>query len=228
MCNRNLYTIYTKRYLRTICNLLPQFDFMFATCIIIVFRFFKLQDIQTKQLTLANHNYYKCFPKERNDDWNLFQRLFKIIIRIRSVHRIYSLSHTFVCLQMWDLLMMRNQWNYTYDERVNDSSVCVEGINNTCYEVTEKAELKWGLLALVVVIFLTALGNLLVCLAVCWERRLQNMTNYFLMSLAIADFLVSIIVMPFGMVVEIYGVYKNNYLLSIYNVNRCFNITTCS
>lgn len=64
---------------------------------------------------------------------------------------------------------------------------------------------KWGVLALIVIILATALGNLLVCLAVCRERRLQNTTNYFLMSLAIADLLVSILVMPLGMIVEMYG-----------------------
>ena len=52
---------------------------------------------------------------------------------------------------------------------------------------------------------LTTCAVLQVCLAVCWEKRLQNMTNYFLMSLAIADLLVSILVMPLGMVVELYG-----------------------
>jgi len=83
---------------------------------------------------------------------------------------------------------------------------CVPGDNSSCpTAVITSPALKWGLLALILVIFCTTLGNLLVCLAVCGERRLQNMTNYFLMSLAIADFLVSIIVMPFGMVVEIYG-----------------------
>ncbi|XP_074658231.1 uncharacterized protein LOC141911158 [Tubulanus polymorphus] len=65
--------------------------------------------------------------------------------------------------------------------------------------------LKWGMLSLSIFIVFTALGNILVCLAVCWERRLQNMTNYFLMSLAIADFLVSILVMPVGMTVEIFN-----------------------
>ena len=77
--------------------------------------------------------------------------------------------------------------------------------NGTCVESIPPLELRWGLLALILVIFCTALGNLLVCLAVCWDRRLQNMTNYFLMSLAIADFLVAIIVMPFGLIVELHG-----------------------
>jgi hypothetical protein len=66
-------------------------------------------------------------------------------------------------------------------------------------------QMRWGMLSVSVLILCSAVGNLLVCLAVCWDRRLQNMTNYFLMSLAIADLLVSLLVMPFGMLVELYG-----------------------
>ena len=69
----------------------------------------------------------------------------------------------------------------------------------------ENRGLNWGVLSLTSLIIATAIGNILVCLAVCWEKRLQNMTNYFLMSLAIADLLVSLLVMPLGMVVELYG-----------------------
>jgi 5-hydroxytryptamine receptor 2 len=65
--------------------------------------------------------------------------------------------------------------------------------------------MRWGVLSVSVLILCWAVGNLLVCLAVCWDRRLQNMTNYFLMSFAIADLLVSLLVMPFGMLVELYG-----------------------
>ncbi len=57
----------------------------------------------------------------------------------------------------------------------------------------------------ILVIFITAVGNLLVCLAIARERKLQNTTNYFLMSLAIADCLVAILVMPIGMVSEVLG-----------------------
>uniref|UniRef100_A0A1B0ATZ0 G-protein coupled receptors family 1 profile domain-containing protein n=1 Tax=Glossina palpalis gambiensis TaxID=67801 RepID=A0A1B0ATZ0_9MUSC len=55
----------------------------------------------------------------------------------------------------------------------------------------------WALLALILVIG-TAAGNILVCLAIAWERRLQNVTNYFLMSLAITDLMVAVLVMPLG------------------------------
>ena len=103
---------------------------------------------------------------------------------------------------MLEFYIIMNYSNKTSDEVSN-----LTCFNGTCVETVEPVELRWGLLSLLVVIFCTALGNLLVCLAVCWDRRLQNMTNYFLMSLAIADFLVAIVVMPFGMIVELHGEY---------------------
>jgi len=62
----------------------------------------------------------------------------------------------------------------------------------------------WALLALFLV-FATAAGNILVCLAITWERRLQNVTNYFLMSLAITDLMVAILVMPLGILTLVRG-----------------------
>lgn len=69
-------------------------------------------------------------------------------------------------------------------------------INRTS-EIFEEVNNWWGLLAFALVIG-TAAGNILVCLAISWERRLQNVTNYFLMSLAITDLMVAILVMPLG------------------------------
>lgn len=62
----------------------------------------------------------------------------------------------------------------------------------------------WALSALVLVVG-TAAGNILVCLAIAWERRLQNVTNYFLMSLAITDLMVAILVMPLGILTLVRG-----------------------
>ncbi|KAL2716600.1 octopamine receptor 2 isoform X1 [Vespula squamosa] len=68
-----------------------------------------------------------------------------------------------------------------------------EGLNNW-----------WAMLALVLVVG-TAAGNILVCLAIAWERKLQNVTNYFLMSLAITDLMVAILVMPLGILTLVRG-----------------------
>jgi len=62
----------------------------------------------------------------------------------------------------------------------------------------------WALLALALVLG-TATGNILVCLAITWERRLQNVTNYFLMSLAITDLMVAVLVMPLGILTLVRG-----------------------
>jgi len=70
---------------------------------------------------------------------------------------------------------------------------------------SEVRGLRWSALGLTAIILATAVGNVLVCAAVCLERRLQNVTNYFLVSLAIADLLVSLLVMPLAMVVELFG-----------------------
>ena len=58
----------------------------------------------------------------------------------------------------------------------------------------------WALLLLGVPVF-TALGNMLVVVSVLGERALQTSTNYLIVSLAVADFLVAILVMPWGMYV---------------------------
>jgi len=64
---------------------------------------------------------------------------------------------------------------------------------------------RWGAVLLVLIVIATVFGNVLLCLAVMTERRLQNMTNYFLASLAVADLLVALLVMPPAVIVEIYG-----------------------
>lgn len=66
-------------------------------------------------------------------------------------------------------------------------------------------QLKWAALLIVMVIIPTIGGNILVILAVSLERKLQNATNYFLMSLAVADLLVGLLVMPIALVTVLYS-----------------------
>nr|XP_032831010.1 5-hydroxytryptamine receptor 2B-like [Petromyzon marinus] len=63
----------------------------------------------------------------------------------------------------------------------------------------------WHALPMLAVIAWTIGGNILVILAVGLERKLQNVTNYFLMSLAIADLLVGVLVMPIALLTILFN-----------------------
>lgn len=63
---------------------------------------------------------------------------------------------------------------------------------------------NWPALAIVIIIILTIGGNILVIMAVKMEKKLHNATNYFLMSLAIADLLVGLFVMPTSLLAILY------------------------
>ncbi|XP_067630001.1 5-hydroxytryptamine receptor 2B isoform X2 [Eurosta solidaginis] len=52
-------------------------------------------------------------------------------------------------------------------------------------------------------IFITIIGNVFVIAAIILERNLQNVANYLVVSLAVADLLVACLVMPLGAVYEI-------------------------
>ncbi|KAM6949491.1 5-hydroxytryptamine (serotonin) receptor 2C, G protein-coupled-like 1 [Aplochiton taeniatus] len=65
-------------------------------------------------------------------------------------------------------------------------------------------EKNWPALLILVIIGLTVGGNILVILAVSLEKKLQNATNFFLRSLAVADMLVGILVMPVSLINILY------------------------
>ncbi|KAM6448756.1 D(3) dopamine receptor [Liasis olivaceus] len=56
-----------------------------------------------------------------------------------------------------------------------------------------------------ILILVIIFGNVLVCLAVLRERNLQTTTNYLVVSLAVADLLVAILVMPWVVYLEVTG-----------------------
>uniref|UniRef100_A0A4W5NNQ7 5-hydroxytryptamine receptor 2C n=1 Tax=Hucho hucho TaxID=62062 RepID=A0A4W5NNQ7_9TELE len=61
-------------------------------------------------------------------------------------------------------------------------------------------EKNWPALLILLVIFFTVAGNILLILAVSLERKLQNATSFFLRSLAVADMLVGFLVMPVSLI----------------------------
>lgn len=99
-----------------------------------------------------------------------------------------------------------NQELYTeWEVLVNYSLEHYNFTSNSTGQIIDGAITNWWASAALVLVLCTAAGNVLVCLAIYLERRLQNVTNYFLMSLAITDLLVAILVMPLGIVTLVMG-----------------------
>ncbi|XP_055300316.1 dopamine D2-like receptor isoform X2 [Sitodiplosis mosellana] len=91
--------------------------------------------------------------------------------------------------------------------------------NATCNEhiVTVGQEYNYWALILLIFPILTLFGNVLVILSVYRERTLQTVTNYFIVSLAIADLLVAVVVMPFAVYVLVNGAWAlPNFVCDFY------------
>ncbi|XP_072949573.1 dopamine D2-like receptor [Epargyreus clarus] len=92
---------------------------------------------------------------------------------------------------------------YDFDRTLNETFSNVTFKNGTCSDVSYNL---WAL-SLLVFPLLTLFGNVLVILSVARERSLQTATNYFIVSLAVADLLVAVVVMPFGVYYLVNGVW---------------------
>lgn len=94
-----------------------------------------------------------------------------------------------------------------HGDDMSNADVGTQPANWSCNAGLSQSPLvkNWAALLILVVIAITVMGNILVILAVSLEKKLQNATNYFLMSLAVADMLLGILVMPVSMVTILYG-----------------------
>ncbi|ESO06060.1 hypothetical protein HELRODRAFT_64552 [Helobdella robusta] len=88
-----------------------------------------------------------------------------------------------------------NNIKYNFNNNFNNS------INNATDQ--EDYNVNYGALFLLVFPFFTVFGNFLVCLSIWREKSLHTATNYFIFSLAVADIMVAILVMPLAVYVEV-------------------------
>uniref|UniRef100_A0A3P8X0C3 5-hydroxytryptamine receptor 4 n=1 Tax=Cynoglossus semilaevis TaxID=244447 RepID=A0A3P8X0C3_CYNSE len=80
-----------------------------------------------------------------------------------------------------------------------------------------------------IIIIMTVFGNLLVMVALCKDRHLRKKkTNYFIVSLAFADLLVAVVVMPFAAVELTTGQWRYGQIFCLVRTSLDVLLTTAS
>ncbi|XP_036325328.1 5-hydroxytryptamine receptor 1, partial [Rhagoletis pomonella] len=81
-------------------------------------------------------------------------------------------------------------------------------------------------IVLLLIIIGTVIGNVLVCIAVCMVRKLRRPCNYLLVSLALSDLCVALLVMPMAMLYEVLD--KWNFGRILCDVWVSFDVLCCT
>lgn len=127
---------------------------------------------------------------KKNDGFNRTSSSEALVFNFQDIdqyfsHLNYSNSTDFD-LQLFHCNITRNDTNFTCGDQQ--------------FEDADTFHNYWALVLVLFPIF-TLFGNVLVILSVYRERTLQTVTNYFIVSLALADLLVAVVVMPFAVYV---------------------------
>lgn len=89
-------------------------------------------------------------------------------------------------------------------------SVNISSLNSTLQQALfthNVPALIFGVLLIIVIIC----GNVLVCLSVYKEKALKTTTNYFIVSLAVADLLLAVLVLPLFVYAEVSNAFTCKY-----------------
>ena len=113
----------------------------------------------------------------------------------------------------------------TYPIKTENVSIGVSAVAAKYFrDMIEKANILALILGLIILV--TLAGNVLVCLSVIKVRKLRHPSNYLLISLAISDLCVALVVMPFGLYQSIYDKWQLGRVLC--NVYVVSDVTSCT
>ena len=81
------------------------------------------------------------------------------------------------------------------DNQTGDLNASISAVDDGA--ATKNSFYYIRLVCYVLIFIVGVIGNVMVCLVVCRERKMKNVTNYFIFNLAVSDLSVLLICIPF-------------------------------
>ena len=98
--------------------------------------------------------------------------------------------------------MTDNSITITNDNSTLMNNTSTINVNPSSYTVPE---IIIASILVIIVMIVVIVGNMLVIIAISTEKTLKNIQNWFIASLAVADFSLGLIIMPFSLANELMG-----------------------
>ncbi|KAK9890906.1 hypothetical protein WA026_012248 [Henosepilachna vigintioctopunctata] len=132
-------------------------------------------------------------------------------------------EETYENVTLNDIVTVLRMATNTSNESVLNISVYSSSDDGSGYTQTETVLIT---LIMSIITVGTIIGNILVCVAVCLVRKLRRPCNYLLVSLAVSDLCVAILVMPLAMLYEIQGKWSFGDIMC--NLWVSFDVLSCT
>ncbi|KAM3930891.1 trace amine-associated receptor 4-like [Leptodactylus fuscus] len=109
----------------------------------------------------------------------------------------------------------------------HNSKICFDGLNTSCPRIIRPVLTDISMYIVIYgAIILTIVGNIMVIISVSHFRQLHTPTNFLILSLATADFLLGLTVMPYSMMRSITACWYFGDLFC--KLHSCIHMTLCT
>lgn len=91
---------------------------------------------------------------------------------------------------------------FTNETNVNPNTTIIHDLYPSGYSLTH---IVFASIVVTLLMIIIVVGNMLVIIAIITEKSLKNIQNWFIASLAVADFFLGLVIMPFSLANELMG-----------------------